>query len=368
MATSHGLPRLGVQCKDIWTDATLPPGQCLFPISPNGVPSLLSERFRRSKRSKLPPKPPPPIPESSGRTSRENSANEESQAVQMFQSMPVQHTEEAGQKGGARAVRTLTRPSRLQARVVHSKSRRKYGSKLPSLGGDVGMLGIGSATGTTTRAESPSNMNAAAQQGVSGGSGGGEGAGRRGKDKDEEQVLEAQAVTLDPEESYKPFTLSQKSSFNPSSMSERQLGKLDRLTRAKYGAYEKPEAQISQQIDQSRARAKQWTKYEREKLRDQIYEIQRMWERKRGHVGELEERKGQEAARRATERMRGKIRSIMASRDNELQFLVEGQRNAIDAIRLKEFLVLRTPNVKLGRQYSDKDRLRVEELLGSAIP
>ncbi|KAJ3273369.1 hypothetical protein HK104_004286, partial [Borealophlyctis nickersoniae] len=50
--------------------------------------------------------------------------------------------------------------------------------------------------------------------------------------------------------------------------------------------------------------------------------------------------------------------------DAELQFLVEGQRNSIDAIRLKEHLVLRPYKHKLSKKtYTEKDRLRVEELL-----
>lgn len=49
--------------------------------------------------------------------------------------------------------------------------------------------------------------------------------------------------------------------------------------------------------------------------------------------------------------------------DQELQFLVEGQRNAIDAIRLKEYLASPPITHKLGKMYTEKDRLRVEELL-----
>ncbi|KAI8850133.1 hypothetical protein BC829DRAFT_416211 [Chytridium lagenaria] len=138
-------------------------------------------------------------------------------------------------------------------------------------------------------------------QQTAGGVGAGEAGGRRGKEKDkEDQAQESQAVTLDPEESYKPFPLSQKSSFNPQNMSGRQLSNLDRLTRAKYGAYEKPKDGISQQIDQSRARAKQWTRDERSRLRHQIYEIQRMWDRKKGYVEKtrsVKDRKRQERRR-----------------------------------------------------------------------
>ncbi|KAJ3127218.1 hypothetical protein HK101_005620 [Irineochytrium annulatum] len=186
--------------------------------------------------------------------------------------------------------------------------------------------------------------------------------GKKDKDFAEEEKGKQEEI-LDPEDSYQPFALSNKSSFNPGTLSVKQRKTMDMLTRAKFGAYEKPEPTIATQIDQSRARAKRWSKEEHHRLREQIFEIRRCGRRRRGLLDEEEEREAQEAARKANERMRGKLKSIVMSRDNELQFLVEGQRNAIDAIRLKEFLVIRPPNVNMGKEYSDKDRLRVEELL-----
>jgi hypothetical protein len=49
----------------------------------------------------------------------------------------------------------------------------------------------------------------------------------------------------------------------------------------------------------------------------------------------------------------------------ELRFLIEGQKNALEAIRLKE-LLLPKPLPKLNEILSEKDRLRVEDLMGKA--
>ena len=49
----------------------------------------------------------------------------------------------------------------------------------------------------------------------------------------------------------------------------------------------------------------------------------------------------------------------------ELRFLIEGQKNALEAIRLKE-LLLPKPPPKLDEFLNEKDRLRVEDLIGRA--
>ena len=49
-------------------------------------------------------------------------------------------------------------------------------------------------------------------------------------------------------------------------------------------------------------------------------------------------------------------------KEEELQFLVEGQVTSIDAIRLKEHLVIRKQKNKPDL-LPEKDRLRVEELM-----
>ncbi|KAJ3294653.1 hypothetical protein HDU79_010611 [Rhizoclosmatium sp. JEL0117] len=174
---------------------------------------------------------------------------------------------------------------------------------------------------------------------------------------------EATPVAINPDESYSPFHLADKSSFNPARLNSRQLRNMDRLTKAKYQAYDKPTAEIIQNIDESSARAKIWNKQEHKKLIEQCDLIRTLLARKRGLVSESEESIALNKAQLATDRMKDKIKNMTTARENELAFLVEGQPNAIDAIRLKEYLTIKANPIKLSRTFTDRDRLRVEELL-----
>nr|KAJ3415128.1 hypothetical protein HK105_001595 [Polyrhizophydium stewartii] len=163
---------------------------------------------------------------------------------------------------------------------------------------------------------------------------------------------------------YVPFPLSTKSSFNPARLSSRQMDRLDPLTRAKYMAYEKPPGDVIEQIGHSERRARKWLREEHRRVRSVVDAAKKKWELLHKAVEDpASQLVGEQGAAMARKRMREKIRKMMETREDELQFLVEGQSTSIDAIRLKEHLVIRANKPKVDKIFSEKDRLRVEELL-----
>ncbi|KAJ8327643.1 LKAAEAR motif containing 1 [Batrachochytrium dendrobatidis] len=164
--------------------------------------------------------------------------------------------------------------------------------------------------------------------------------------------------------SYTPFQLSSKSSFNPSQLTTRQLNRLDMLTKAKYMSYEKPSFHVIEQIGNSERRSRKWLRDEHLRIQTIIETARKKWNLLHKAVEDpAKQLIGQQSAAIARIRMKEKVKKIMDTREDELQFLVEGQTTSIDAIRLKEHLVLRSNMPKVGRMFSEKDRLRVEELL-----
>ncbi|KND04367.1 uncharacterized protein SPPG_00096 [Spizellomyces punctatus DAOM BR117] len=170
----------------------------------------------------------------------------------------------------------------------------------------------------------------------------------------------SQAPNLPPATPYKPFPLSETSSFSPASIPKGKLRSLAPQTVAKYEAYTAPPAPVAQMIERSGQRAKARLRDEKRLVRQQIEAARMKW----GNGKEREDA-GEEMARRARERMRKKLNKALAFREMELQFLVEGQRNSIDAIRLKEYLALRPhKTIDIPKDmYTDEDRVRVDRLL-----
>ncbi|KAI9103043.1 hypothetical protein DFS34DRAFT_349807 [Phlyctochytrium arcticum] len=169
-------------------------------------------------------------------------------------------------------------------------------------------------------------------------------------------------ASLPPATPYKPFPLTATSSFSPTSIPNKKLSRLAPQTIAKYQAYAAPVPEVAQMIERSGQRSKARARNERKLIREHYERARRKW-------GNMDEREmeGEEMARRARERMRNKLHDAITFREMELQFLVEGQRNSIDAIRLKEYLALRprkTVDMPKGI-YSDEDRVRVDRLLAS---
>jgi hypothetical protein len=48
----------------------------------------------------------------------------------------------------------------------------------------------------------------------------------------------------------------------------------------------------------------------------------------------------------------------------EIQYLIAGQPNAVDAMRFKEYVVEKKLNVKSKTMMTTKERLRIQELMG----
>ncbi|KAI9202693.1 uncharacterized protein BJ171DRAFT_626365 [Polychytrium aggregatum] len=165
---------------------------------------------------------------------------------------------------------------------------------------------------------------------------------------------------------YRPFPLSDGSSFSPNRIGRRRFQNLDPLTKAKYLAYQPPAPPCAKQINDSERRARSWEVAERKATNEWVSSVLKRWERRKQGVlvctGE-EGKAGTLGAKKAVDRMKGKIERAIAARESELQFLVEGQSNSIDAIRLKEHLDRKHGKIRLGKIYTDKDRIRIEELL-----
>ncbi|KAJ1552586.1 hypothetical protein HK096_011221, partial [Nowakowskiella sp. JEL0078] len=162
-------------------------------------------------------------------------------------------------------------------------------------------------------------------------------------------------VSVEP---YTPFPLQTSSSFNPLRLSKKQLRNLDRLTMSKYNAYATPDKEVVARIEESGKRVKGRQRRSRKELGRQIEEARKLWEKRKG-LASGDDTAAKEGARKARERMELKAKCAEAAKDAELQFLVEGQRSSIDAIRLKEYLTLKTSKFNLGF-YSEKDKLRVQ--------
>ncbi|KAJ3323438.1 hypothetical protein HDU76_013632 [Blyttiomyces sp. JEL0837] len=305
----------------------IPPatGQILMPIPRHRVPNILSERYRRSNlRAAGFSKPDAEHADDGSTTNRVTTADTSTSASHA----PV-------------AVAAVSLPPLKRVNQTKAGAGRG-GHGQNSSSGLTGGIGGG---GITMLANS-GGVGGNETEIVNGGGGNNaiDSARPGGRDKSRE------AVTLDPEESYTPFKLSDKSSFNPEK-------------RAKYDAYKKPPVDIVNQIDRSCVRAKRIHKEQRRRFLEQVETVRESLARKGGIVSERESILADENSRKATERMRTKLKTLMEARDAELQQLVEGQKNSIDAIRLKEYLLLRPVKLKVGKTYTERDRLRVEELL-----
>ncbi|KAJ3030801.1 UNVERIFIED_CONTAM: hypothetical protein HDU68_007718 [Siphonaria sp. JEL0065] len=273
-------------------------GPSLFPISKE-IPTFLSTRFNRSKKSKS----------CRGGGGSDHGRN--------------RHGGNNNGDGG------------------NGNSGNSYNSGGDNMG--LGGDGVGGSNGglTDNKTGTPTTP---------GGGGGKKASMRKQSDNNNDNGDEPEVapITINPDESYSPFHLADKSSFNPARLNSRQIRKMDKLTLAKYQAYEKPSAEIIQNIDESSARAKMFTKSEHKKLLEQCNSIRTLLARKKGLVSAAEEAIALENAKKAEDRMKDKFKNMALARETELAFLVEGQPNSIDAIRLKEYLSSKPTSLKTG--------------------
>ncbi|KAI8813508.1 hypothetical protein BJ742DRAFT_672414 [Cladochytrium replicatum] len=210
--------------------------------------------------------------------------------------------------------------------------------------------------GTRSSQYGPGNTASSVDRGVDGTAG--------GTDSDPAVADKRPAATsllVDPEGEtipYKPFELSARSSFNPARLSRRQMERLDPHIRAKYLAYEAPPPIVARRIEESDLRVRRWSREERLRMLATMENARMIWERMHG----IERNKIQQLIA-AKVRAQNKIENSTYS-EAELQFLVEGQATALEAIRLKEHVgVRKMGKVQLGKVYSKRDRQRVADLL-----
>ncbi|KAJ3181513.1 hypothetical protein HDU87_001123 [Geranomyces variabilis] len=158
---------------------------------------------------------------------------------------------------------------------------------------------------------------------------------------------------------YVPFPLQAHSSFSPSSPTTRRRN-LPLLIRAKYSAYAPPpNAEIAQMIERSDQRARGGQRRQRKHYMREVEAARARW-----GDWEAREMEGARMAEMARKRMKEKMARALELRENEVQILVEGQPNSIDAIVLKEHLALRPRRrVDMHRIYTESDRERVDRLI-----
>lgn len=164
---------------------------------------------------------------------------------------------------------------------------------------------------------------------------------------------------------YTPFPLQPKSSYNPSSLSKRDLSRMNKQIAAKYGAYKLPDVEIVKKIEETNWRARRVLKREAQEAKQVYLEDQELLSKRRGHLGNDE--RHLKSVELAQKRMKMKIDRIMKMKEAEIQSLIEGQINSIDAIKLKEFLpsAAASHQVKMLKSYTIQDRHRVQGILDS---
>ncbi|KAJ3148094.1 hypothetical protein HDU89_004940 [Geranomyces variabilis] len=169
---------------------------------------------------------------------------------------------------------------------------------------------------------------------------------------------------LPPIRPYAPFHLHPTSSFAPSastpSVSRRAAAGGAAVVAARYASYAQPCADVTQTIERTDQRARAAERARRVAARKEVEAA-----REKYYGGKEEkERKARRMAELARERMTLKFKKALMMRENEMQHLVEGQQNSIDAILLKEHLALRPHrHVDMRGIYTEDDRLRVDRII-----
>lgn len=168
----------------------------------------------------------------------------------------------------------------------------------------------------------------------------------------------------DPGRIYEPFPLKPTSSFAPGTVSPRQLSRMDPRLRAKYQAYTTPAPSLQVKISASEKRARKWMHEEHKRLEIVHAEEKRKWDLLHRAIEDpAKKAEGQKLAMRAHRRILHKKTLFRHLREKELQYLVEGQSNSIDAIQLKEFLVPFQTSVEPEYTFTAREKARLEELV-----
>ncbi|KAI8899269.1 hypothetical protein BC833DRAFT_586561 [Globomyces pollinis-pini] len=133
-------------------------------------------------------------------------------------------------------------------------------------------------------------------------------------------------------------------------------------------AYEKPSGPIQQNISQSEHRSRKWLREEHNRIQNIVTDARRKWNLLHKAIEDpIAKKNGEAMAYEARKRLFKKRRQRNAVRDEELQYLVEGQKSSIDAIQLKEHLVLPKGIPKVEKYFTDREKTRLEELLSADL-
>jgi hypothetical protein len=152
-------------------------------------------------------------------------------------------------------------------------------------------------------------------------------------------------------------------SFNASLFTKTQLKDMHPMLRAKIAICSQPPEQVQKTMNESLHRVKTHQKDQHQKQETLLKQALNNRLRRNGKFVSFEE---ETAAKNMSDKAKHRIISerLLASelKAQHLQTLIEGQRNSIDAIRLKEFLVEKKTAYKRW-ELGEKDRFRVLSLL-----
>jgi len=151
--------------------------------------------------------------------------------------------------------------------------------------------------------------------------------------------------------------------FNRQLLKKGKWEKMDRNMQAKYYIYENPLPEIQNFVMDTVRRNQQYERTLREKIK-QLYgkdpspaDLQQLVEKQR--------RESLEASQKANQRLKEQFSYQLNTRNSDLQYLLEGQQTALDAIRLKEYLILKPMPVRHDLHITNKDRRRLGNLLSN---
>jgi len=151
--------------------------------------------------------------------------------------------------------------------------------------------------------------------------------------------------------------------FNRQTLNKSKWEKMDRNMQAKYYIYENPLPDIQDFVVNARKRNIQ---YERN-IKEQIQKIcgPELTTAKLNELLEKKRQESQEATQKASQRLKKHFLWQLDTRNNDLQYLLEGQHTALDAIRLKEYLLLKPLPMRTNLNITNKDKRRLGSLLSN---
>lgn len=170
---------------------------------------------------------------------------------------------------------------------------------------------------------------------------------------------------IDPNSVAYPLNFEFKSAtggYNRAKIPPEDFRKMPQITRSKFLTYEKPDETIQRHVVISHVRANVYLKEKHELERQKQIEL----DRRKNMKAEASKLGEGEGSKMAQERMKQRGELVGRMRERELQYIVEGQKSSIDAIKLKDYLTYRQrPNFwRMEREIlSPKDKARLSRIM-----